>query len=102
MSASNRSEKSRAAARLAARQSAAESSARAAGQIDLFPVQPTIDVLDPRQVVGEATTVAYLIRVRLRPKDPPHLVFHDRHGWYCETHGTDCAAVALAREAVGQ
>ncbi len=73
-----------------------------APQIDLFPVQPIVDVLDPRQIVGAATTVTHLVRVRLGPRDAPHLVFHDRHGWYCESHGTDCATVALARSATEQ
>jgi hypothetical protein len=26
-----------------------------------------------------------------------HLVFFDRHGWYCE-HGRDCPAVAAVRK----
>ena len=66
-------------------------------QIDLFPVKPIVEVLDPRTVVGPNTAVEQIVRVRLRPTDAPHLVFHDRHGWYCETHGPLCAAVALAR-----
>jgi hypothetical protein len=44
--------------------------------------------------------VEHLVRVRLRPNDAPHLVFHDRHGWYCESHGPSCHAVTLAREEV--
>jgi hypothetical protein len=40
------------------------------------------------------------VRVRPRPSDAPHLVFHDRHGWYCEQHGPQCATVKLARDAV--
>ncbi len=68
-------------------------------QFDLFPVRPVVDVLDPRAVVGPNTGVENLVRVRLRPNDAPHLVFHDRHGWYCETHGPTCHAVILAREA---
>jgi len=69
-------------------------------QLDLFPVRPVIDRLDPRAVVGPRTSVQAIVRVRLRASAPPHLVFHDRHGWYCETHGATCAAVALARDAV--
>ena len=68
-------------------------------QFDLFPVRPVVDVLDPRTIVGPTTGVENLVRVRLRPNDAPHLVFHDRHGWYCETHGPSCHAVTLAREA---
>jgi len=69
-------------------------------QLDLFPVAPVIDVLDPRRVVGTSTTVEYLVRVRFRPDEAPHLVFHDRHGWYCETHGATCKAVRPAQAAV--
>ncbi len=66
-------------------------------QTDLFPVKPIVEALDPRSVVGPNTAVERVVRVRLRPSDAPHLVFHDRHGWYCETHGPSCPAVALAR-----
>jgi hypothetical protein len=69
-------------------------------QLDLFPVRPVIEPLDARAVVGPRTAVEHLVRVRLRPNDAPHLIFHDRHGWYCEAHGTSCHAVTLAREAV--
>jgi hypothetical protein len=40
------------------------------------------------------------VRVRLRPNDAPHLIFHDRHGWYCESHGPACHAVQSARDEV--
>lgn len=66
-------------------------------QLDLFPVRPIVERLDPRDVVGPRTGVADLVRVRFRPDDAAHLVFHDRHGWYCEAHGPACAAVPLAR-----
>lgn len=69
-------------------------------QFDLFPVKPVVDVLDARAVVGPRTGVEDLVRVRLRTNDAPHLVFHDRHGWYCESHGPSCHAVTLAREEV--
>jgi hypothetical protein len=68
--------------------------------MDLFPVVPVIDVLDPRAVVGSRTGVDHLVRVRPRPNDAPHMIFHDRHGWYCETHGPQCPAVKLAQQAV--
>lgn len=71
----------------------------AAQQTDLFPEQPIVDVLQPRERVGPRTGVLALLRVRLRSSDAPHLVFHDRHGWYCEEHGALCAAVRLAQEA---
>lgn len=69
-------------------------------QLDFFPVTPVVDVLDPRAVVGARTAVEHLVRVRPRANDTPHLVFHDRHGWYCETHGAHCPAVKLAQDAV--
>jgi hypothetical protein len=68
-------------------------------QIDLFPERPLVERLDPRALVGPRTGVLDLVRVRLRSTDAPHLVFHDRHGWYCEAHGAGCAAVPVAREA---
>jgi hypothetical protein len=77
-----------------------DASAIAPVQFDLFPVKPVVDVLDARAVVGPRTGVEDLVRVRLRPNDAPHLVFHDRHGWYCESHGPSCHAVTLAREEV--
>jgi hypothetical protein len=71
--------------------------ALAPAQLDLFPVKPVVDKLEPRTIVGPRTGVEHLVRVRLRPNDAPHLVFHDRHGWYCESHGPACHAVSLAR-----
>ncbi len=70
----------------------------AAAQFDLFPIKPIVEALDPRRVVGESTSVEHLVRVRLRPSDAPHLVFHDRHGWYCESHGPGCFSVKLAQD----
>lgn len=54
--------------------------------------------LDPRSKCGEGTTVLQLFRVDDLPEDAPrvHMVFHDRHGWYCE-HGRECPAVAAVR-----
>lgn len=69
-------------------------------QLDLFPVKPVVDVLDAKAIVGPRTGVEHLVRVRPRPNDAPHLVFHDRHGWYCEAHGPSCHAVILARDEV--
>lgn len=79
---------------------AAADPALAPTQFDLFPVKPVVDVLDARAVVGPRTGVEHLVRVRLRPNDAPHLIFHDRHGWYCEAHGPTCHTVTLAREEV--
>lgn len=69
-------------------------------QLDLFPVKPSVEPLDARAIVGPRSAVEHLVRVRMRPNDAPHLIFHDRHGWYCEEHGADCHAVRLARDEV--
>jgi hypothetical protein len=71
----------------------------AGAQIDLFPERPVVEQLDPREHVGPRTGVEALMRVRLRAAESPHLIFHDRHGWYCEAHGAACPAVAVARTA---
>jgi hypothetical protein len=54
--------------------------------------------LDPRNACGEGTTVMQLFRVDDSSEDTArvHMVFHDRHGWYCE-HGRECPAVAAVR-----
>ena len=54
--------------------------------------------LDPRSKCGESTTVMQLFRVDDLPEETQrvHMVFHDRHGWYCE-HGPECPAVAAVR-----
>lgn len=71
-------------------------------QTDLFPEKPVVDALDPRTAVGPRTGVLALLRVVLRSTDAPHLIFHDRHGWYCEEHGPACVAVGVARESVAK
>lgn len=55
--------------------------------------------LDPLQKCGRGTTVQRLIRVdeRIDQTREAHLVFFDRHGWYCE-HGRTCPAVGHARK----
>jgi hypothetical protein len=56
--------------------------------------------LDPVGKCGPDTSVQQLYRVdeRTNGQVRTHLVFFDRHGWYCE-HGRDCPAVAPARKA---
>jgi hypothetical protein len=56
--------------------------------------------LDPLRVCGERTSVVQLFRVdeqliegRAAGARLVHLVFNDRHGWYCE-HGRSCHAVS--------
>jgi hypothetical protein len=53
-----------------------------------------ISAMDPIQKCGKGTTVTELYRVeeRLDEARIHHLVFFDRHGWYCE-HGKQCGAV---------
>ncbi|HJR63839.1 MAG TPA: hypothetical protein VJ803_09035 [Gemmatimonadaceae bacterium] len=62
-----------------------------------------IRALDPHAACGPGTTVMQLYRVDDLPTDSAvtHLVFFDRHGWYCE-HGRDCPAVAAVRKHIKQ
>jgi hypothetical protein len=55
--------------------------------------------LDPFDKCGRGTTVQRLIRVdeMIDHAREAHLVFFDRHGWYCE-HGRTCPAVGHARK----
>lgn len=63
--------------------------------------RPTYHVreLDPLAKCGHGTSVQKLYRVdeRVDGLVRPHLVFFDRHGWYCD-HGRDCPAVSQARK----
>jgi hypothetical protein len=53
-----------------------------------------IRAMDPTNLCGKGTTVTRLYRVEERFDQTTihHLVFFDRHGWYCE-HGKQCGAV---------
>jgi hypothetical protein len=55
--------------------------------------------LDPLEKCGRGTSVQRLIRVdeMIDRAREAHLVFFDRHGWYCE-HGRTCPAVGHARK----
>lgn len=66
-------------------------------------VGPRIRSLDPLRVCGAATSVQLLFRVDEVEEQGhrTHLVFFDRHGWYCE-HDRACPAVAQARAYHGQ
>ena len=57
-----------------------------------------IHELDPLAKCGRGTSVQRLIRVDevIDHAREAHLVFLDRHGWYCE-HGPTCPAVGHAR-----
>jgi hypothetical protein len=55
--------------------------------------------IDPVQMCGKGTSVTQLYRVEehLDRARIHHLVFFDRHGWYCE-HGKQCSAVSDVRK----
>ena len=59
----------------------------------------TVRELVPEKVCGPRTRVQQVFRVeeRMNGSSQMHLVFNDRHGWYCE-HGTDCPAVGAVRK----
>ena len=68
-------------------------------QLEFFPVEVRVTAIDPRAVLGAATRVRGLWKVEWPGERRPHLVYHDRHGWYCEEHGAACPAVRRARDA---
>lgn len=70
-------------------------------QTELFPQPLLVETLDPRAVGGARTRVVGVYLVRAHATAPPHRVFHDRHGWYCEEHGASCAFVAELRRVLG-
>ena len=65
------------------------------------PEDVRIRQLDPQVVCGARTQVQQLFRVHdlLDGKPTVHLVYFDRHGWYCE-HGPTCRAVDHVRRAL--
>jgi hypothetical protein len=87
-------------AQLAAANAARAAKAAAAAAAVQYAVKP----LDPQRKCGPGTSVQFLYRVDERTVDnrnTTHLVFFDRHGWYCE-HGRTCPAVGHARKYNGQ
>ena len=84
---------------------ASRSAAKAAGTgkrrapVALPVVRVAVRELDPQRKCGEGTSVQFLYRVdeTVDGRATAHLVFFDRHGWYCE-HGRTCPAVAHARK----
>lgn len=66
-------------------------------------VRVAVKSLDPLRKCGPKTTVQLLYRVdeQVDGRSTPHLVFFDRHGWYCE-HGRSCPAVGHARKFNGR
>lgn len=68
----------------------------------VIPPKPELQIreLDPLRVCGGRTSVIKLFRVdeqlvggKAAGARQVHLVFNDRHGWYCE-HGRSCHAVS--------
>jgi hypothetical protein len=66
-------------------------------------VTVAIKELDPLRKCGPNTTVQFLYRVdeSVNGRKTAHLVFFDRHGWYCE-HGRTCPAVGYAKKHNGR
>jgi hypothetical protein len=66
-------------------------------------VRVAVKALDPHRKCGPGTSVQALYRVdeTVDGRSTPHLVFFDRHGWYCE-HGRTCPAVGHAKKYDGQ
>jgi hypothetical protein len=66
-------------------------------------VTVAVKALDPLRKCGPNTTVQLMYRVdeSVDGRRTAHLVFFDRHGWYCE-HGRTCPAVGHARKHGGQ
>jgi hypothetical protein len=66
-------------------------------------VRVSVKALDPLRKCGPNTTVQllYLVHETTEGRRATHLVFFDRHGWYCE-HGRTCPAVGHARKYNGQ
>ncbi|HEU5174088.1 MAG TPA: hypothetical protein VFT96_04980 [Gemmatimonadaceae bacterium] len=68
-------------------------------QIELFPEPVRVEPLDPRRLAGDGTTAIAVYRVTIGHGGDAHLVYHDRHGMYCEVHGRECrAARAVAAQ----
>ena len=65
-------------------------------------VRVAVKPLDPLRKCGPNTSVQFLYRVdeEVGGRSTPHLVFFDRHGWYCE-HGRNCPAVGHAKKYQG-
>ena len=72
------------------------------GSAPAMPPVRTVAIrqLDPQRKCGPGTSVQHLFRVdeqRDGRHAGTHLVFFDRHGWYCE-HGRSCPAVDDVRK----
>ncbi|HEX2779478.1 MAG TPA: hypothetical protein VHM30_08260 [Gemmatimonadaceae bacterium] len=90
----------------------ARKGAKSGGRQPALPkVEPPvlhIRQLDPIRVCGDRTSVVQLFRVdeqavavgKAAGSRQVHLVFNDRHGWYCE-HGRSCHAVSAVMRHAG-
>jgi hypothetical protein len=65
-------------------------------------VKVVVKALEPQEKCGSGTSVQLLFRVdeTVDGRSTRHLVFFDRHGWYCE-HGRNCPAVGHAKKHKG-
>lgn len=82
--------------------SLAKARARARIQASAPVVRVHVKPLEPRTKCGAGTSVQYLLRVdeTVDGRTTTHMVFFDRHGWYCE-HGRNCPAVGHAKKYQG-
>jgi hypothetical protein len=71
-------------------------------QVPAPVVRVTVKPLEPQAKCGSGTSVQHLFRVdeTVNGCTTTHLVFYDRHGWYCE-HGRNCPAVGHAKKYQG-
>jgi len=76
--------------------------ARVRAQVPVPVVRVVVKPLEPQAKCGAGTSVQYLFRVdeTVDGRTTAHLVFYDRHGWYCE-HGRNCPAVGHAKKYQG-
>jgi hypothetical protein len=88
----------------------AGSAARGARGARATVAKPVLQIrkLDPMRICGDRTSVIQLFRVdeaavavgKAAGSRQVHLVFNDRHGWYCE-HGRSCHAVSAVMRHAG-
>ncbi|HEX6942676.1 MAG TPA: hypothetical protein VF128_07090 [Gemmatimonadaceae bacterium] len=62
----------------------------------------TVEPVNARSAAGERSQVKAIFLVQFERKPGKHQVFHDRHGWYCADHGTECPAVEAAKRHRGR
>lgn len=76
--------------------------AKARSRVPAPVVRVSVKPLEPQAKCGAGTSVQYLFRVHetVDGRTSTHLVFFDRHGWYCE-HGRNCPAVGHAKKYQG-